>query len=213
MSDPQTNETDVSPRRSITIQGETFEIAAPYAAGHTLNEAESSVLNQTFLENIRNNVAGKIKAAKDAWADAHGGSEEGFSLDTVMVAGEGDTQISLRQSLTNYAESYEFGIRVARTSEPVDPVEREARVIAREVINEKLRKAGTKRKDVSDEAYEEALKLYAKQPSIVKEATRRVKARTDIGADELDIASLTGGGQSPTEGQATAEAQSTTESA
>jgi hypothetical protein len=181
------SDNDTPARRSITIQGETFEIAAPYASGHQLNEAEASVLNQTFLENIRNNVAGKIKAAKDAYADAHNGSEEGFSLDTFMVAGEGDTQVSLRKSLTDYADAYEFGIRVARNSEPADPVEREARVIAREAINAKLKKTNTKRKDVSEEAYEQALQKYSKLPAIVKEAQRRVKARSDIGLDELDL--------------------------
>jgi hypothetical protein len=170
-------------RRQVTIAGETFEIKAPYEEGHTLNAAEASVLNQTYLENIRNNAAGKIKAAKEKAEEA--GAV--FSLD-VPVGGEGeDAGKTLRQLINEYAESYEFGIRVARNSEPADPVEREARAIAREAINAKLRASGVKRKDISDEAFEEALKKHSQNPAIVKEAQRRVKAKESLGLDELDL--------------------------
>jgi hypothetical protein len=179
------SETQVQ-RRNVTISGETFEITAPYAAGHTLNEAEASVLNQTFLENIRNNAAGKIKAAK-AKAESDGAA---FSLDA-PVGGEGeDAGKTLRQLIQEYAETYEFGVRVARTSEPVDPVERECRSIARDAINAKLKAQGIKRKDVPDEAYEQAVSQYAGLDKVLKEAKRRVKEREAIGSEELDLGAL-----------------------
>ena len=171
------------PRRSLTIAGETFEIAAPYSEGHTLNAAEASVLNQTYAENIRNNAAGRIKAAKEQ-AEANGTT---FSLDT-PVGGEGENATkTLRQLITEYAESYEFGVRVARASEPVDPVEREARAIAREAINTLLKDQGVKRKDVDEAAYDEAVSTHAKDPDIVKEAKRRVEARSKIGLGTLNL--------------------------
>lgn len=175
--------------RQVTISGETFEIAAPYEEGHQLNAAEASVLNQTFLENIRNNVASKIKAGKEA-AEKAGTT---FSLDT-PVGGEGeDAGKTLRQLCTEYADNYEFGVRVSRNSEPADPVEREARAIAREALNATLKAQGIKRKDVDDAIFEEALQLQSKKASIVKEAQRRVKVKTEIGAEELDIGALMAG--------------------
>ena len=47
--------------KNIMIAGVTFAILAPYAAGHTLTEAEARVLNQTRSENIRNNQAETVK--------------------------------------------------------------------------------------------------------------------------------------------------------
>lgn len=170
-------------RRQVTISGETFEIAAPYVAGHVLNEAEASVLNQTYLENIRNNAAGRIKAAKEA-AEKAGTS---FSLDA-PIGGEGeDAGKSLRQLISEYATTYEFGVRVARNSEPADPVEREARVIAREAISAKLRQSNVKRKDIADEAFEQALAKLAASDNVLAEARRRVDARNSIGLDELGL--------------------------
>lgn len=169
--------------RRVTISGETFEIKVPYSAGHTLTEAEASVLNQTFTENIRNNSAGRIKAAKEA-AETNGTP---FSLDT-PIGGEGeDAGKTLRQLIQEYADTYEFGVRTQRSSEPADPVEREARSIAREAITAQLRAKGIKRKDVTEEAFEQALQKHSKNPQILKEAQRRVKAKNDIGLDELGL--------------------------
>lgn len=169
--------------RQVTISGETFEIAAPYSAGHQLNEAEASVLNQTYLENIRNNAASKIKAAKEAAEK----SNTTFSLDA-PIGGEGeDASKTLRQVIADYAKSYEFGVRVARNSEPADPVEREARSIAREAISAKLKASNVKRKDIPDEAYEQALVKLAASDKVMAEAKRRVKARDSIGLDELGL--------------------------
>lgn len=169
--------------RRVTIAGETFEVRVPYAEGHTLNAAEASVLNQTFTENIRNNAAGRIKAAKEK-AEADGTT---FSLDTPVATEGEDAGKTLRQLITEYADTYQFGVRTVRSAEPADPVEREARSIAREAITAKLRANGVKRKDISEEAFEEALAKHSKNPQIVKEAQRRVKAKGDIGLDELGI--------------------------
>jgi hypothetical protein len=172
-------------RRQVTISGETFEVRAPYSVGHVMNEAEASVLNQTFLENIRNNAAGKIKAAKEAAEKA--GTP--FSLDA-PIGGEGeDSTKTLRQVIEAYSETYEFGVRTARNSEPADPVEREARSIAREAISAKLKASNVKRKDIPDEAFEEALSKLAASDKVQAEARRRVDARQSLGLDELGLGS------------------------
>ena len=41
--------------KTISISGQAFDVSTPYAAGHTLTEAEAKVLNQTRAENIGNN--------------------------------------------------------------------------------------------------------------------------------------------------------------
>lgn len=167
----------------VTIAGVQLEIKAPYAEGHALNAAEASVLNQTFLENVRNNAAGKIKAAK-AKAEAAGAT---FSVDA-PIGGEGeDAAKTLRQVIEDYANTYQFGVRTVRASEPVDPVEREARAIAKDVVAKALREKGIKRKDVTDEAYEATVAKVAAGEKVQAAAKRRVKERESIGADELDL--------------------------
>lgn len=178
----------------VTISGEQFEIDAPYKEGHSINAAEASTLNQTFLENIRNNVAAKIKAAKTQ-AEKDGAT---FSLDT-PIGGEGESATkTLRQIVQEYADSYEFGIRTASTREPVDPVAREAHRLAKEMISKAVQAKGGKLKDIPNEKLAEMIATVAGRDEVQKEAKRRVKAVTDIGLDELGL----GAGEQPAEASA-----------
>lgn len=182
--------------KTVTIAGFQFELKQPYDEGHVLTTSEAGVLNQTYLENIRNNVANRIKTAKEA-AEAAGTE---FSLDTPIGGDSEDAAKTLRQVVSDYADSYEFGVRSTRTAEPVDPVQREARVIARDTLNSKLKAAGTKRKDISDEAYEGAIAALAARDDVQKEAQRRVNNRSKIGSDEIDLGALgLGGDPTPVE--------------
>ena len=54
--------------KEITIAGQTFAVLQPYAEGHTITEAEAKALNQVRAENVRNNMAGKVKAAAEGTA-------------------------------------------------------------------------------------------------------------------------------------------------
>ena len=45
----------------VTIAGNVFAVPLRYAAGHVITEGEASALNQTLCENVRNNLAPKIK--------------------------------------------------------------------------------------------------------------------------------------------------------
>src|ERR1019366_7774418 len=97
----------------ITISGHPFNVPVRYEEGNELTAGEASALNQTYHENIRNNLAKKAK--------------EG-----VLTQVEVDA----------YAESYQFGVRTAGVGVTRDPVMAEAMRIAKKQIAELLKKSG-----------------------------------------------------------------------
>lgn len=171
-----------APTQTVTIQGFEFSIPARYAEGHTLTANEASAMNQLFAENVRNNAASKIKKAK---AEAEEANVE-FSLD----ADRGEDAGTLRQEIQAYAESYEFGARVARASEPVDPVQKEAYRIAVELVNGKLREGGVKKKDLADGVFDETVEKVMAGEKVQKLAAKRVKEREALAAEDFDISDL-----------------------
>lgn len=107
--------------KTVTIAGQAFDLATPYAAGHTLTDAEAKTLNQVRIENIRNN---KAKAVKEAFE-----SGDAAKIDAV------------RAEVQAYDNEYVFtiaGIGAPR----LDPVEREARNLAKEYLKAHLAKTG-----------------------------------------------------------------------
>jgi hypothetical protein len=165
------------------IQGHDIAIEPRYAEGHVLLANEASALNQLRFENIRNNVASRIKAA----AEAQGANPESIDLDNTFV-GEGDSRQSVRENILAYAQGYEFGARVAGTGSTrrvTDPVEREALSIARERVNAALKSRSIDRKSLPEGKFEQLLDKAVGNPDVQKEARRRVKAKEAIGADEL----------------------------
>lgn len=172
-----------SATQSIVIQGFDFTIPAPYAEGHPLTANEASALNQLYAENVRNNSASRIKAAREAAEKA--GAE--FSLDTSMV-GEGDDAVTLRASIEDYASTYEFGARRTSTKEPVDPVQREAFRIAKEVVAGQLASKGIKQKDLAEGVYDQHVETVSKMEKVQKLAAKRVKEREALASDgEFDL--------------------------
>jgi hypothetical protein len=169
--------------QSVTIQGHDFVIPAPYVAGHTLNGNEAGALNQLYAENVRNNCAGRIKAAQKAAEEA--GRE--FSLDTETV-GEGEAQVTLRANLQEYADNYEFGARATRAKEPVDPVAKEAWRLAQDVLAKQLAEKGLKRKDLDEGVWDEYVTKIAANEAVQKMAQKRVKEREALGG--IDIGDL-----------------------
>lgn len=110
---------DNTPRASIMIAGENFNVPQPYAAGHVLSANEASSLNQTYAENVRNNMASKVKALKEAGT---------FAQDV------------FQGTVDDYCDSYEFGQRTGggRTG---DPVMAEALSITRDLVRQAISKA------------------------------------------------------------------------
>ncbi len=135
--------------------------------------SEAGVLNQILAENTRNNWSTRVgKAVEDATDEAP------FDHNKMQA------------DIDEYLEGYEFGVRRGRG--PVDPVEREALSIAKELVKAALRKAGHKIADVDKSEIDRlALEAIAKNEKITLTAKRRVEERTALGADSLDVSSVT----------------------
>lgn len=111
--------------RPFTIQGVTLNIPLPaIEVGHACTEGEASSLKQTFVENVRNNLASEIKEAK----------EKGAAPDV------------LQKIVDEYCTEYEFGVRAGGVR-LTDPVEAAAREIAIELAKRAVRKSGKSLKD------------------------------------------------------------------
>lgn len=152
--------------KSITIQGEKFEIDAPYVTGHPLTEIEAKVLNQTRAENVRNNVAALVKEAK-----------------------EKGTLAEVRAKVAEYDQKYTFtsGAAGGVGRRVMDPVERECRSIARDALKAHLNKTGRKLKDIPEEILEEHIAKLVERDDVVKLAKKRVAEKqrvVDIAIDE-----------------------------
>jgi len=102
------NVTADTPRGDVTIQGVVLSVARPFAEGHVCNEGEAGALNQLLAENVRNNMAGRIKRVIDDGA-------------------EPNVQ-EFQNQLDTYVLEYEFGKR-SGGGRGMDPVEKEARLI------------------------------------------------------------------------------------
>lgn len=159
-------------QKSITIQGVEFTIATPYVAGHPITEAEAKALNQVRAENIRNNCAGLVKTAKGEGEEVPAEAMEKLLADVAA-----------------YDAAYVFSLAsVGGGRKSVDPVESEARRLAKTAIAAKLAAAGRTLKSVDKDALDAAIAKLAESESIQKEAKRIVKARKEsVSADLADL--------------------------
>lgn len=176
----------------ITIQGLEFEADAPYKEGDVLNANEADAINQTFLENLRNNFASHVKAARAAVAETNGffsldGEKKVYDLD--KVTNEMLDLDALQTSFIEYADKYEFGARRAGgTRVPADPVEREAARIAKEKVKELLRAKDIKISDVPKEQMDKLVAQALEQiPAIREQARLTVEANKSITLEGLSL--------------------------
>lgn len=141
-----------------TIAGHTFEISQPYDEGHTLTAIEAKVLNQVRSENIANNCREAVKKA----------TEEG-NLEEAA------------QRVREYDSDYVFTEQAAGGGRKVrDPVEREARKIARELIKKRVQDAGHKVNEISKEKMEEYVEQVSTNDEVVKAAQKRVREQDKL---------------------------------
>ena len=108
--------------KTKTINGLAFEVNQPYEAGHVVTEAEARALNQTRSENIGNNVRAKVKEMQDAGKDL---SEIAAYVSSVDA-------------------EYTFTLANVAASRKLDPVEKEANNLARELLKQHLAQSGRK---------------------------------------------------------------------
>jgi hypothetical protein len=158
---------------SLTIgfpsKGVSFTVPARYFEGHTLSANEAKALNGLLAENLRNNFSKRLEAGLEA----------------------GKSQGELQDEFSAYTEQYTFasGIRAARVV--ADPVEREARKIASQKIEEALRSKGKAKKDLAEGIFDKLVgQLIASDPRISEEARRRVEATQSIGSEALGLEGL-----------------------
>lgn len=144
-----------------TIAGVSFEIRRPFEAGHTLTEGEAKALNQVRGENISNNMRKHVEKAKE----------------------EGKSEADIQALVAEYDAEYELTLAAVASSRKLDPVEREAKAIARELLKEHLAKTGRKltvppegeTKETWGEKIEAQLEIIMAKDEVRKVAEKRVK--------------------------------------
>lgn len=158
--------------KTKVINGESFEISQPYAEGHVMTAAEAKALNQTRSENIGNNL-------RSAVADAIKKRDEGDPTDFQGLAA----------LVAKYDSEYTFALGGSGPStRKLDPVEREARSIANDIIKADLAAKGRKLSQVPDgltkeewEAKVEAIREELMQrDNVLKLARDNVKKRKAV---------------------------------
>ncbi len=149
-----------TPTKELMIQGETFTLAIPYVEGHVLSAIEAKVLSQTWFENVRNNQAKAIKEAKE-----NGGFDLAAATTTVLA----------------YADAYAFSVGgTGAGRQSLDPIEKEARAIARGMIAAQMKTEGRKMKDLNKDKLANAIAKWAEHPEVIKSAKQVVKERAKL---------------------------------
>lgn len=104
------------------INGLEFEISLPYSEGYIINVAEAKALNQTRAENIGNNTRAKIKEMQEA-----------------------NTPVEeIREYVAGIDANYVLTLAAVGSSRKLDPVEREAQKLAKELLKAHLMQTGRK---------------------------------------------------------------------
>lgn len=155
-----------TPRAETTIAGAVFSVPQPFVSGQSVDEGMARALNQLVRENVRNNLASRLK---------------------------GDDPKGLTQAdVDAYVTEYEFGqSRGGNGASALSPVERKARTIAREKVKEALKRKNLKIDVSTDQGKEQMERLIsqaAARPEIIKEAEKQLRAVEKISLDELDLA-------------------------
>lgn len=148
----------------ITIQGKTFNIPQPYTEGHPLTANEASALNQTFAENIRNNTAKWI---------------------TDAVEKNTFDQEDLQSKIADYADNYEFGIRVGGRGG--DPVATAALDIAKTSVRKALKRDGHKLADYKSADISEKARKVLSDPRYTDAIMAKAKERVQRESELVDV--------------------------
>ena len=148
---------------SKMINGISFELSTPYVEGQTINAAEAKALNQVRAENIGNNVRDRIKTAQ----------------------AEGKSEDEIRAFVAEVDSSYVLSLSQVSAARKLDPLEKEALVLAREMLKAHLAKDGRKLTVApageTDESWKEKvdaqLDSIAANEAVIAEAKKILKAK------------------------------------
>lgn len=155
-----------APRRERTIGGLKVSVPAPYGEGYTLSQAEADMLNQTFAENISNNMRSKVEQ------DGRALSLEEF------------------QALVDeYVTKYEPGVRQGGAgggARALTPIEQEVRSLATSKLKEILKSKGLKQRDIPfTETRDKIIEKH--KDALTAQAEKIVRAREKASQGEDDI--------------------------
>jgi hypothetical protein len=158
---PKARSQTMTEQKTITIQGHDFATSQPYAAGHVATEAEAKALNQVRAENLRNNFASQMKRVK--------GDAETFT----------DEQLAaLQTAFAEYDVGYEFTLAsVGGGKRETDPVQAEAKKIAKTLIAAKLSAEGRTIKSIDPDVLANAIAKVAESEGVQKAAKKAVADR------------------------------------
>lgn len=167
--------------KTKVIDGDSYTISQPYETGYTINEVEARVLNQTRAENIGNNIRAKLKEIKEG-AEAAGLTEKKLTN-------------ALEKAVAELDATYEFTAAATRSAAKLDPVEKEARKQARDMLKDHLGATGRKltvapegkTQEEWDEAIEAEVDRIAAIPEVMEAAREAVAARS-ARADKMKAA-------------------------
>lgn len=172
------------------------QVPQPYTAGpRELTEGEANALNQIVAENLSNNLRAKIVAGIT--------SGEGESATTTPYTSE-----TAQTLVDEYLAEYELGVRRTGTGERQvsDPVEREARKIAREKARELIKSQGGKPADYDLGPIVDAI-FDANKDMLMAEG-KKIVDRANKAAEGLNLGGIE---LTPKSAQAPAAAESTSE--
>lgn len=152
----------------------TVQVPQPYTAGeHVLTDGEASALNQIIAENLSNNLRQKLV---DGQTDAEG-----------KVTGP-HTPESAQALVDAYLAEYEIGVRRAGTgtARVTDPVEREARKIARAKAVQMVKDSGGKPSDfdldpIIDKIFEANKDVLMKEGKRIVDAAKKARENAEGG--------------------------------
>lgn len=145
------------------ISGLTFDLTVPYSEGHVVNAAEAKALNQTRLENIGNNVRKKLQEFVD----------------------EGKSPADIAAYVSEVDANYVFTLSSGGSRSSLDPYEREAIRIAKELVKAHLAKTGRKltvapegvTEDEWESKIQDQIDTISTSEQVVKAAKKAVDAK------------------------------------
>lgn len=172
-----------TPRVTRSLAGLSFGVIAPYVAGHPLTEGEANQLNQVLAENVLNNIRKKVTDG--------------------ITEGEGEaatkreyTEAEVQSLIDTYLADYEMGVRRAGEARViVDPVEREARKLAKASAINFVKENGGKPADydmepIIDHIFEQNREALLAEGKRIVKAAEAAKGKTNALAGGLDLGSL-----------------------
>lgn len=165
MADPK----EATQAKKVIVQGVSVEVSQPYSAGHPVTEAEAKALNQCWAENIGNNVRKAIKELVEA---------AGEVTETVAKAAQ--------KLVTDKDKNYEFTLASVGGGARLDPLEKEARSLARSWISAQLKEMGITQKKYLTDNGEDAIDIkiaeLCEHPEIKAAAEEALAARAKLAA-------------------------------